>query len=120
MNVLHKASLAFSLAVAAYALYVAWVLYSQYRKTDPTLSRMQRAIAAAKNSQTILWNQVVIVVAGITSQLDNVADFFNMPELKDFINNTIGNPQVVSGIMLAIAVVSIRARLRPGSNDPVK
>ena len=35
-----------------------------------------------------------------------------VPEAKDFINNWIGNPKVISAVMLAIAAITIKARSR--------
>lgn len=114
----HTLSLVFSLATAVFAVYVVVTIYLQYRKeTQPT--QWGRLLAAAKDSQTILWNRFVYVLAGVVAQLDNIADFLNAPELKNFIDTWIGNPQLVSAVMLFIAFISIQARLRPASKDPV-
>jgi hypothetical protein len=80
---------------------------------------MTRLIGAARDSETILWGQFCILVACVAGQLDNVADLLGVPEMKDFINSWVGNPQVISLIMLIIASVSIKARLRKDSSDPV-
>ena len=119
MNLFHKIGIAISIACFAYAVYVGYILWREYRKTDATKTRVARAVEAAKNSQTILWNQFVIIVSGIVSQIDNVADFFNMPQIKDFVDQWF-TPKTVAAIMLGIAVVSIRMRMRPASKDPLQ
>lgn len=108
----------FSVAITAFAVYIAWTLYREYSKQDASLSRWSRLIEAARSSQTILWNKFIYIVAGIVAQLDNLADFFNMPQAKDFINQWF-TPKTVAAVMLGIAFVSIRARLRPGTKDPL-
>lgn len=107
---MHTLGIIFSIAMLAFAAYVAWTVYSQYRKETGTT--WNRLLATAEHSATILWSKFCYVLAGIVGQLDNIADFFNAPEAKDFINTWIGNPKLIAGIMLAMAFITIMARKR--------
>lgn len=100
--------------------YVAWTIYSAYRKAPDSGSRMDRLWVAMKDSGTIFWNKFVVILAAVVAQLDNLADFLNMPQLKDYINLALSNPKTVALIMLLISTVTIVARMRPGSKDPLR
>jgi hypothetical protein len=104
-------------SVLALIGFVCWTVYSQYRLTTGTV--FQRLLAGARNSATILWSKFVAVIALITMQLDNVADLLGSPELKEFINQWVGNPKTIAAVMLIISGVTIYARLRPGSSSPL-
>lgn len=109
----------FSIAMLAIALYAAYIFYREWWKTEPSKTKFQRAIEAAKQSETVLWNQFVVIIAGVVAQLDNIADALNMPQLKSFIDQWF-TPKTVAAVMLGVALISIKARLRSSSNDPVK
>lgn len=116
---MHLLRLAFDIAIAAIAVYVAITFYKQYREeTGPTC--WQRALGAAKDSATILWSKFVLLLAGITGNLDTIADLVGAPEMKTYIDTALGNPKVVAGVMMGIAFITMWARLRPGSSDKVK
>jgi hypothetical protein len=85
-------------------------LVAQYRKARG--SAWQRLLAAGKESATILWGKVCILLSGLIASLDSVADFLNMPELKTYIETALGNPKTVAAIMLLLSAVSIYARRR--------
>lgn len=110
--------LVFSLGMLAVLAYIAWTLYSQYRKTT-TGSTLERLIAAARNSETILWNQFCIGLAAIVANLDHICDLLNMPETKQFIDTWVGNPKVVALVMVLISTITIGARLRKSSLEPL-
>lgn len=118
MQILHSIRIVFDVAIAALFCYIAVTVYLQYRKQVGTT--WERLLGAAKDSATILWSKFCILLACVVGQLDSLADLFGAPELKDFINTWIGNPKVISGVMLAIASITIYARMRPGSSNPVK
>lgn len=108
----------FDVGIGVFGLYVAYTFYSQYNKENaPTV--WQRLLWTARDSATILWSKFVFVLSAVVAQLDNFADLLGLPELKDFINKWIGNPQVISGVMLAIAAITIYARTRPSSSNPL-
>lgn len=107
---MHTLGIIFSLCLLAFASYVAWTVYSQYRIETGT--RWHRLLATAEHSATILWSKFCIVVAAVTAQLDSIADLLGAPEAKDFINSWVGNPKLIAGIMLAIATITIMARKR--------
>lgn len=118
MNVLHTINIAFTLFILAVAAYVVVTVFLQYRKATGTTA--QRLFVAAKESQTILWNQFCIIVAAAVAQLDTVVGFFTSdPAYTNFIN-TWFTAKTVSAIMLVMATLTIYFRMRPGSKDPVK
>ena len=108
---MHMLGLLFSLALLALVGYGGWTFYKDY-KDEKVGSVWQRAVAAAQHSATMLWQKFCIVVAAVVAQLDNLADLFNAPEAKDFINTWLGNPKLIAAIMLAMATITIVARKR--------
>lgn len=105
----------------AILLYVIVTFALQYRKHSADADTIWRKlVAAAKDSATILWSQFCIAAAAIVYQLDAFADFIGAPELKTYINTIFGNPKVVAAIGVGIAFITIWARTRSGSKDPVK
>jgi hypothetical protein len=107
---LHAIKLAFGLGFLAIGFYVVYSLVDQYRQSTNT--GYKRLWDAAYGSATKLWAKFVIVVAGVTANLDSLADFLGMPELKTAIDIYIGNPKIIAGVMLVISLVSIKARNR--------
>ena len=104
-------SLAWTVGTLILLAYVVWTIYSQYSKEVGT-SVWSRLIAACRDSATILVAKLTAILAVVVAQLDNLADLFNAPEAKDFINQWVGNPKVISAIMLAITFLVFRARMR--------
>lgn len=100
-------------------VYVVWTVWREYRE-ETTGTVYDRIWAAMKDSGTIFWNKFVILLAAVVAQLDNIADFLNMPQLKDYVNLALGNPKTVALVMLLISSVTIVARMRPGSKDPLR
>ena len=104
------------LAMIGFAVYVAIVMVVEYRKEaamkSPPRTKWRIAIAAARDSETILVTRILAILAGGTSQLDSLADAANMPEAKTLINATIGDPKILAAIMFAIAFWVNRARSR--------
>lgn len=107
---MHTIKIMFGLAFFAVAVYVAYELIDQYRQSTNT--GYKRLWDAAYGSATKLWAKFVLVIAGITANLDSMADFFGMPEFKTAIDTYIGNPKIIAGIMLVISLVSMKARNR--------
>jgi hypothetical protein len=91
-------------------IVVGFHLVRQYRKA--TGSTWERLLTAGKESATILWGKFCMLLSGLIASLDSVAEFFNVPELKTYIEMALGNPKVVAGIMLVLSAVSIYARRR--------
>lgn len=107
---MYTLGLIFSLSILAFAGYVGWTVYSDYRTEVGT--RWQRLLATAQHSATLLWSKFCIVIAAVTAQIDNVADLLGAPEAKDFINAYVGNPKIIAALMLVMATVTIVARKR--------
>ena len=91
-------------------IVVGWHMVVQYRKATGTT--WERLLTSAKESATVLWGKFCMLLSGLIASLDSVADFFNMPELKTYIEMALGNPKVVAGVMLVLSAVSIYARRR--------
>lgn len=110
----------FSVIMFAALTYVVGVFaYRYYKHSSDADTTWHKMLAAAKDSATILWSQFCIALAAVVYQLDTFADFIGSPELKAWINTIFGNPKVVTAIGVVIAFITIYARTRPGSKDPV-
>lgn len=100
----------FGLAAAAVAIYFVIQITVAYGKA--TGSTWDRLLSACRDSATVLWNKVLIVAAGIVATLGDVADAIGQPQIKDYVNQALGNPKMVAAIMLGASFVSIVARTR--------
>lgn len=111
-------SIVVDLCVLAALGYIAVTFWLQYRQ-EPVGSMWQKALAAARDSATILWTRFCAALALVVYQLDNLADLVGLPEAKNFIDTWAGNPKAISGIMLLISLITFIARTRRGSSNPV-
>jgi hypothetical protein len=112
---LHLIKIAFGLGFLAIAAYVAYTCYTSYKEVAAQPGEWngwERLWAAGRGSATKLWAKFVMLVAGLTANLDSIADFLGMPELKTAIDTYIGNPKIIAGVMLIISLVTIKARNR--------
>ena len=107
---LHAIKLALGLGFFAIAVYVTYELVLSYKTSANT--GLKRLWDAAYGSATKLWAKFVIVVAGVTANLDSLATVLGLQEFKTAIDTYIGNPKILAGVMLGIALVSIKARNR--------
>src|ERR1043165_2020388 len=105
----HIIRLTFDLGMAALALYFAWGIYSGYHAATGTT--FQRLRAGSSGSATMLRGKFVSIVAAVTANLDTIADALGQPELKGYIDQLIGNPKIVAGIMLGLSLPMIHRRL---------
>jgi hypothetical protein len=64
------------------------------------------------NSLTIAWGYFLALSGIVLQVVDNTADAFGDPSLKDQISAAIGDPTTAGRILLGISVVTIIARLR--------
>ena len=53
-----------------------------------------------------------LLLAGLVGSLDSLADLAGLPEVKTYIELALGNPKVVAGVMVAVAVITLKARAR--------
>lgn len=95
--------------VAMAVLYFAWRVVAAYRKAEGTT--WERVLATAKGSATVLWQYVVGAAGVAMTYAAQVADFFNMPEVRDFITKQL-TPTQVGVALLVIAAVTVFARMR--------
>lgn len=108
--------LVFAIAFVAMLSYAGWTLYTEYSQSQATGWR--RWLAAAEGSATILWSKAVMIFGALTGLLVQVSDYFNEPAISAAIQKYM-TPQVWSAVVVMITVVTIWARKRKGSSDPV-
>ena len=107
---MNTARLLVDLFFLALLIVVGWQLAASYREASG--STWERLLCAGRESATILWGKICILLSGLIASLDSLADFLNMPELKTYIETALGNPKTVAGVMLVLSAVSIYARRR--------
>ena len=67
---------------------------------------------AERASSTIAWGYILAIVSGLMSAVDNIGDALGDPNLREQINNAIGDTRVAGRILLGISIITILARLR--------
>jgi len=107
---MHTIKLMFAFGFAALAIWIAYGLWDGYRKAEGTT--WQRLLSTARNSATMLWQKFCLLLAGLVGSLDSLADLAGLPEVKTYIELALGNPKVVAGVMVAVAVITLKARAR--------
>lgn len=98
-----------SIAVLCFVAYVVYVYVREFREAVGTV--WQRAVEAAKDSATVLWNGFIAAASATTLAAEHVATFLNLPEVATFINQSVP-VRYVAWAFLGITVVTIIARLR--------
>jgi len=68
--------------------------------------------AICLHSLTIAWGYILAIVSGLMSAVDNIGDALGDPNLREQINNAIGDTRVAGRILLGISIITILARLR--------
>lgn len=100
-----------SLGLFAIAAYLIFKIALRFKQATGTV--LERLLATAKDSATILWNKVVAVVALLIGSLGDIAELAGQPELKTAIETYLGgNAKLLSGALLVVAFISILARKR--------
>ena len=64
------------------------------------------------HSLTIAWGYVLAITGGLMTAIDDIGDALGDPNLRDQINNAIGDTRVAGRILLGISIITILARLR--------
>lgn len=106
----------FDLIVLAFFLYVVWSGVTAYRAA--TGSVWQKVLAAGRDSLTIVWLRFVGFVGAGIDLLVQGADLINAPQVSAAISSY-GNPKIVAGVLIGVAVIGEWARRRKGSKDPI-
>ena len=101
--------LAIDLIVLAFLAYVIVDTVRAFVSAAGTV--WQKLWAAARHSATVLWARFVLVVGAGVDALVWIADFLGSPAVAAAIQQYL-SPQVVAGIMIAIAVITELARRR--------
>jgi len=93
-------------------LMVGWIASTFARAwTVETGSFWQRTLKAGRQSATIVWAKLVMLVGGVVAVLDRLADLAGDQSLATQIQQY-ATPQVVGYVMIAIMFVNVWARLR--------
>jgi hypothetical protein len=93
-------------------LLIAWIAFTFVRAwTVETGSFWQRTLKAGRQSATIVWAKLVMMVGGVVAVLDRLADLAGDQSLAAQIQQY-ATPQLVGYIMIAIMFVNVWARLR--------
>jgi hypothetical protein len=93
-------------------LMIGWIVFTfVHAWTTETGSFWQRTLKAGKDSATIVWAKVVLVVGGLVAVLDKIASLAGDPSLATQIQQYV-TPQIVSYVMMGIMFVNVWARLR--------
>ncbi len=71
----------------------------------------QRALAATRQSATLLWARAQMLLAGLSALLVSLADYLGHPELDDAIKRLL-RPEWVPAYIAVVALVTIWARNR--------
>lgn len=89
--------------------YVAYTLVTEYWRS--TEKGFDRILAAAKGSATILWARFSAIVGAVAGLLIGVADYMQMPEVKEWITKWFTAEHTALVIVL-IAIITEWARRR--------
>jgi hypothetical protein len=98
-----------NIVLAAIALYFIVDAVIAYHRAVGSV--WQRTLAAGKQSATIVWARLVVIITAGISGLAWLADFVNQPGVSAAITTYL-KPNVVAGIMVAVAVITELARRR--------
>ena len=94
------------------ALMIGWIIFMfVHAWVSEAGSFWQRTLKAGKDSATIVWTKVVLVVGGLVAVLDKIATLTGDPSLATQIQQYV-TPQIVSYVMMGIMAVNVWARLR--------
>jgi hypothetical protein len=64
------------------------------------------------HSLTVAWGYVLAMTGAAMTVIDNIGDALGDPNLRDQINNAIGDTRVAGRVLLVISIITILARLR--------
>lgn len=104
----HFATLLLSVTAVLFA-YAIYRFVQNFRAATGTI--WQRAVAAAKQSATVLWGYILTASGYATTWIDSAAEFLNMPEMQALLQKNVTPTRFGIFIMVA-GGVSILARLR--------
>jgi len=68
--------------------------------------------AICLHSLTVAWGYLLAISGAAMAAIDNIGDALGDPNLRDQINNAIGDARVAGRILLCISIITILARLR--------
>lgn len=91
---------------------LAWIVFDAVRTYRATIGTVwDKLLAAGKDSATILWARFTVLIAALVNALVWLADVLNQPQVSIAIKTYL-TPQLVAGIMIAIAFITELARRR--------
>jgi len=68
--------------------------------------------AICLHSLTVAWGYILAITGAAMTIIDNIGDALGDPNLRDQINNAIGDTRVAGRVLLGISIITILARLR--------
>lgn len=71
-----------------------------------------RIKAACLQSLTVAWSYFLAAVGSVMAAIDSIGDALGDPNLREQVNNAIGDARTAGRILLGISVITILARLR--------
>lgn len=81
-----------------------------YVKSDETTA-WRKLLATSRDSATWLWGKVLLVAGTLLTGISGLADFFNMPDVSNFIHDKV--PVNYLGLVLVlIAAMTFASRAR--------
>lgn len=109
---MHFIRVAIGWALFAVFVYIVATTLWVYYKNEYNLTGWERWRATARDSATLLFNNLVAAVAALVGGIGQVADLFGAPEFKDWLNQHVGDAKLLSSIILVITVGVFITRLR--------
>lgn len=104
-------ALSIGLLLLTFAM-IGWIAFTfVHAWAAETGSFWQRTLKAGKDSATIVWAKIVLVVGGLVAVLDKIAGLAGDPSLAAQIQQY-ATPQMMSYVVIAIMFVNVWARLR--------
>lgn len=68
--------------------------------------------AICLHSLTVAWGYILAITGVAMTVIDNIGDALGDPNLRDQINNAIGDARVAGRVLLGISIITILARSR--------
>src|SRR5262245_41556175 len=103
-------SMIVALAALAGVLYLGWRVWTRYHASTAA-TVWGKLLDAGNSSASILWQYVVMAGGFVLTAISKGSDLFDMPEFKTLIQENL-SPELAGGVLVAIAVLGIVARLR--------
>ena len=102
-------NLILGLAFGAGVTFIVIHAVMAYREAQGTV--WERILSTSRDSATWLWGKFLFVAGLLIEAVNQLATYLDRPEVTTFVNSYVP-PRYVAGVMVAIAVITLLARLR--------